>query len=261
MKRQKLIVPISVITRYWRFAALVILFAGSLGGILSLDAVAQDADYHLFADTREFLLIPHFFDVVSNLPFLVVGAMGLRFCLNAKRGETAGGWVVLFVGISLVSIGSSYYHWNPNNDSLLWDRLPMTIGFMGLFVALIDEYIGKRIALLLIAPAITLGLASVLYWYWSDDLRLYFWVQLLPLLTIPAVMILFRSNYTHQWLLFIALFWYVLAKLAEFYDNPIFLCANGLVSGHTLKHLMAATSCYCILIMLQRRGRRNKGLR
>lgn len=257
MKTQRLIVPISLITRYWRFVVLVILFTGSLGGILSLGAIAQDTDYHLFADTREFLLIPHFFDVVSNLPFLVVGAMGLRFCLNAKRGEAAGGWVVLFVGVTLVSVGSSYYHWNPNNDSLLWDRLPMTLGFMGLFVALIGEYIGKKIASLLIVPAITLGLTSVIYWHWSDDLRLYFWVQLLPVLAIPAMIILFRSSYTHQWLLLIALLWYVLAKLAEFYDNQIFFSASGLVSGHTIKHLMAAASCYCILIMLQRRGRRN----
>ncbi len=153
----------------------------------------------------------------------------------------------------MVSVGSAYYHWNPTNASLVWDRLPMTIGFMGLFVTLLGEYVGNRLATLLLVPAVVLGLATVLYWHWTDDLRPYYWVQLLPLLTIPAVMRLFRGGYSHQWLLLVALGWYVLAKVTEWYDLAIFRHTQELVSGHSIKHLLAAAGCYSILLMLQQR--------
>lgn len=232
---------------------LVILVLGSLLWMLSLEPIAQNTGYHSFSDTRMFIGIPNCFDVVSNLPFLLIGVLGLRFCLRKKQGAVRSAWSVFFVGVGLVSIGSAYYHWNPTNESLVWDRLPMTIGFMGLFVAMLGEYVGKRLATLLLAPAVVLGLATVLYWHWTDDLRPYYWVQLIPLLTIPAVMILFRSGYSHQWLLLVALGWYVLAKVTESYDLAIFRNTQELLSGHSIKHLLAAGGCYSILLMLQRR--------
>jgi hypothetical protein len=79
------------------------------------------------------------------------------------------------------------------------------------------------------------------------------WVQLAPLLVIPAVMILFRGGYTHRWLLPLALGWYVLAKAAEAGDAVIFHATGGLVSGHPVKHLLAAAGCYTVLVMLQKR--------
>jgi hypothetical protein len=126
---------------------------------------------------------------------------------------------------------------------------------MGLFVALLGEYLRNRIAALLLLPAMALGLASVVYWHFSDDLRPYYWVQLVPLLTIPAVMVLFRSRYSHQWLLLVALGWYVLAKFTESHDVAIFRGTQELISGHSLKHLLAAAGCYSILVMLRRRKR------
>ncbi len=237
----------------WRHAVLAVLVLGSLFWVLSLAPIAQDLAYHAFVDTREFAGIPNFLDIISNLPFLLVGVLGLSFCLRAEPGPVRRAWIVLFTGIASVSIGSAWYHWHPTNESLVWDRLPMTIAFMGLLVALLGEYVSKRLAAVLLVPAILLGMASVLYWNWTDDLRPYIWVQLIPLLTLPAVMILFRNGYTHQWLLLVALGWYVLAKAAELNDLAIYNGTQGIVSGHTLKHLLAAAACYCILLMLQRR--------
>jgi len=157
------------------------------------------------------------------------------------------------VGVGLVSIGSAYYHWIPTNESLVWDRLPMTIGFMGLFAALLGEYVGNRLATLLLVPALALGIATVVYWHWTDDLRPYYWVQLIPLLSVQAVMILFRCSYSHQWFLLVAIGFYMLAKVAELYDLAIFRGSQELVSGHSIKHLLAAAGCYSILLMLQRR--------
>jgi hypothetical protein len=161
----------------------------------------------------------------------------------------------LFLGVGLVAVGSAYYHWNPNNESLVWDRLPMTIGFMGLFAALLGEYLGNRVAAFLLIPAVALGLATVVYWHFSDDLRPYVWVQFIPLLTILAVLALFRSGYSHQWLLLVALGWYALAKLTESHDLAIFRSTYDFISGHSLKHLLAGAGCYSILVMLRRRRR------
>ena len=253
MEISKPILPSTIRAPLWRYAALVLIILGSLLWILSLDPIAQNTAYHAFADTREWIGIPNFFDVITNLPFLIVGLVGFRFCLRAQEGAIRRAWIVLFFGVGLVSVGSAYYHWNPNNATLVWDRLPMTIGFMGLFVALLGEYLGSRVSAVLLIPAVVLGLATVVYWHFTDDLRPYFWVQLVPLLTIPAVMILFRSGYSHQWLLLLALGLYVLAKVAESYDMAIFQNTQELLSGHSVKHLLAAAGCYSILVMLQRR--------
>lgn len=260
MNSSKCIRPPVTGTFSWRHVILLILVFGSLFWLLSLDPIAQNTRYHSFADTRKIIGIPNGFNVVSNLPFLAIGILGLRFCIQKDLGAVRLAWTVLFVGVGLVSVGSAYYHMNPTNESLVWDRLLMTIGFMGLFVALLGEYVNNRLATLSLVPAVLIGLASVLYWQWTDDLRPYLWVQLVPLLTIPAVITLFKGEYSHQWLLLAALGWYILAKVAEFYDLLIFRNTQELVSGHSIKHLLAAASCYSILLMLKKRKGNGRSL-
>ncbi len=240
----------------WRYVLLIVLVFGSLGSLLTLEPIGQDVSYHDFADTRVFFGIPNFLDVVSNLPFLIVGFLGLRlFSGSSELGEMSNAWALLFIGVGLVSVGSAYYHWNPNNATLVWDRLPMTLGFMSLFAALLGEYLNSRVGKILLWPLVLIGLASVLHWHWADDLRMYIWVQFFPLLVVPLLMWLFKSTYTHNWLILIALGWYLLAKVAEFYDSPILETTAGVVSGHTLKHLFAAAGAYSFYLMLSRRKR------
>lgn len=240
-------------TDRWRLAVLLTLVFGSLLALLGLDPIPQDIAYHAFADTRPFFGIPNGFDVLSNLPFLAVGFLGLRCCMRRQADAVRRAWIVLFAGVTLVSAGSAYYHWHPNNDTLVWDRLPMTIGFMGLFVALLGEYVDRRAVRYLLVPAVLVGVTSVGYWHWTDDLRPYVWVQFMPLLVVPALLILYQSGYSHQWLLLVALGWYLLAKAAEFYDPDIFRITQGLISGHTIKHLLAAAGSYSMVVMLQNR--------
>lgn len=253
MDREALTLKAILSGDFWRYIILMIVILGSLFWILSLEPISQNTAYHSFADTREFFGIPNFLDVVTNLPFLIVGISGISFCWLMQGEGIRSSWIVFFTGVGLVGIGSAYYHLSPDNDSLVWDRLPMTIGFMGLFVALLGEYLGNRIAVLLLYPAVGLGLATVAYWHFTDDLRPYYWVQLVPLITIPTVMILFRSKNSHQWLLLVGLGWYALAKLAESYDMVLFLGTEELLSGHSMKHLFAAAGIYSVLVMLQRR--------
>ena len=240
----------------WRYGALLAVVFGTLTWLLSLDPIRQDTDYHLFADTRSFAGIPNFLNVISNLPFLIVGLLGLR--VRRCHGlHAAGAWSVLFFGVALVSGGSAFYHWNPTNESLIWDRVPMAAVFMGLFVALLGEYLDARLtATFPLGCAILVGLASVVYWFLADDLRPYGWVQLMPLLTIPVLMLLFQTSYTHSWLFLLALSFYAGAKIAEFLDEEIFSNTRELLSGHTLKHLLAAACCCTVLLMLRQRTKR-----
>jgi hypothetical protein len=237
----------------WRHLLTAGILVVSLTVVLSLPSFGQDAKYHGFADRRVFLGIPNFLDVASNLAFFAVGIAGLRLCLEKHRRGAAKGWIVLFAGVTLVGFGSAYYHWAPSNATLVWDRLPMTVAFMGLFVALLGEHISDRLGAALLVPALLVGVSSVVYWHASGDLRFYVLVQLLPLLLIPVLIVLYRTGYSHRWLPLVALGWYALAKVAEANDLEIFTASGNLVSGHTMKHLLSAAGCATLLVMLGRR--------
>jgi hypothetical protein len=237
----------------WRHILLLLIVFGTLAFILSMPAIVQNPAYHQFSDRREFLGIPNFFDVVSNVPFLLVGVAGVIHCRKSNLMSFPPAWLSFFAGVAVVSFGSGYYHWNPDSDALLWDRLPMTIAFMGLFVALLTEYMAVRLGKVILLPALLLGLTSVLYWHRFDDLRLYFWIQLIPLLTVPVVMVLFRPRYSHQWMLLGALGCYIMAKVAEIYDREIFIFIQQVTGGHSIKHLLAALGCFTLLMMLKKR--------
>ena len=233
---------------------LVTIFAVvSLAATLLLEPIPQDLSYHAFADTRTMFGIPNALDVLSNIPFLIVGAYSLACLFRMDAAAWHPAWAVLFVGVFLVGFGSSFYHLAPDNSTLVWDRLPMTIGFMGLFVAVLSEFSAAKLGYGFLTVAVLTGASSVLYWAVTDDLRFYAWVQFMPLVTVIILLIAYGSRYTHSWLLGLALSMYVAAKLAEHFDHAIFNALAQSVSGHTLKHLFAASGCYAVLLFLLRR--------
>jgi hypothetical protein len=225
---------------------MAIVTAASLLGLLLLPPILQDQEYHQFADQRAFLGIPNFWNVTSNLPFIAVGAAGLwRF----HKDPTT---FVLFAGILLTGFGSSYYHWNPNDGTLFWDRLPMTLCFMAILATAVEERVNARAGAVLLWPLLAIGVFSLLLWHWTDDLRLYIWVQFFPCLALPILFVWCPPKYTgtSYWVIAAAL--YALAKLLEFYDQAVF-SAGSILSGHTLKHLAAAAACFAVLRYFQTR--------
>jgi len=229
-----------------RVIALLILMLATLAGLLLLPPIAQSQGYHDFADQRTFIGIPHFWNVVSNLPFVAIGAAGLW---QFRRDPAV---VVLFLGILLTGFGSTYYHLDPNDRTLFWDRLPMAITFMAILAVAIEERVDAKAGAILLWPLIALGVFSLLLWRWTGDLRLYGWVQFFPCLAVPLLFFLFAPKYsgTSYWLIAAAL--YVLAKVFEFNDDAIFSVGSAL-SGHTLKHLFATAACFAILRYFQMR--------
>ena len=232
----------------------ILILAILLGSLVSIVLFApreQMLSYHNFADTRTLFSIPNFNGVISNLSFLLVGVYGLIVCLTVRPGKLRPAWLFLFAGVTLVGVGSAYYHWNPNNDSLVWDRLPMTVGFMGLLAALVGEYADQRIGRTLLLPMVLFGVVSVAYWRLTGDLRIYIWVQAFPLIILMFLPAFYRSGHSHQWFLLIALGFYGLAKVSELFDADIFEMSGNIVSGHTLKHLLSAAGCFFIAEMLR----------
>jgi hypothetical protein len=218
----------------------------SLAGLLLLPPIPQDQNYHHFADQRSLLGVPNFWNVVSNLPFIAVGVAGFwRF----HRDPTT---IVLFVGILLTGFGSSYYHLNPNDITLFWDRLPMTLCFAAILAAVVEERVNARTGTTLLWPLLAIGIFSLLLWRWTGDLRLYVWAQFFPFLALLLILSWFPPKYTGTIYWVVAAMLYTLAKLFEFYDEAIY-SAGSLLSGHTLKHFVAAAACFAVLRLFQTR--------
>jgi cytochrome bd-type quinol oxidase subunit 2 len=222
----------------------------------------QPQSYHHFADQRSWFGVPNFGDVASNALFLVSGLWVLVFlCRESSQKrfiDPRERWPYLFIslGLFLTAFGSAYYHLAPDNARLVWDRLPMTIVFMPLVAAQIQERVSVKLGLWLLPVLIVIGIASVLQWRWSElhgsgDLRFYAAVQLYALLALLAALLL-PARYDRSSDLFVVVGLYVLAKICEAADRQIFALGN-LVSGHTLKHLAAGAAGLWILRMLQKR--------
>lgn len=242
--------------------------AASVITLLFLSPIGQDQAYHLFADTRNCLEIPNCLNVLSNLPLLLVGLLGMRWSITAHHSspfkQLQPLYLLLFSGALLTALGSGYYHLNPTNSTLFWDRLPMTITFMSFFAILLGEFCSIQLGRKSLVPLLVLGIYSVVYWHFTEmggegDLRLYALVQFLPALLLPVFLLFLNSEHGYvrgYWLL--ALF-YCLAKIAEYYDLWLYQLPY-IISGHTLKHLFVACGLWCLLESYRAAGRVTKNI-
>ena len=244
----------------------ILLLGVGLGVIVAaalVDPVAQDPLYHVFADQRPMFGIPNFLNVMSNLPFLIVGILGWRIISSDAETVTPTtrlAWIIFFFGIALTAFGSGYFHLEPNNDSLVWDRIPMTIGFMSLVSIIICEYFSPQLGKKLLLPLLFVGIGSVVYWAHTEslgagDLRPYAIVQFLPMLLIPLTIIFYKARSDLGRYIWWMIGFYFAAKVAEQLDDHLYAVGNAM-SGHTLKHLLASLAPASLLYaLMQRRGR------
>jgi hypothetical protein len=238
---------VSLINRNIRLAIIAIVFLAAIVIIAQLSPIPQDHAFHNFADNTARAGIPNFWNVVSNLGFLIVGLLGFLIALRASSpfGMKVT-YLVLTLSVVLTGIGSAYYHLQPNNDRLVFDRIPMTFVFMAFLSAAISQAISRTWGLILLLPLICLGGCSVVWWHYTEtlgsgDLRFYGLVQFLPMLVVPLIFILFPSKENRKiwpqfgWIIG----WYTIAKILEQLDREI-LQFSQFISGHSLKHITAS---------------------
>lgn len=228
---------------------------------LILPAMEQPASYHNFADQRMCGRVPHALNVLSNLPFLIVGVLGLSlFRAQARTSVSTPSslWAyrVLFAGVALTAFGSGYYHSNPSHATLVWDRLPMAIGFSGLVAGTLADRGARYVGPLLVALMVV-SVGSVFYWSGTGNLVPYLVMQGAFVAAALAATALVPSSYTHAGWVYGALAVYALAIVCERFDWEIFLFLRGTVSGHTIKHLVAAAAIGILYVMLRTRRPRS----
>lgn len=224
---------------------------------LLLNPIPQPQAYHNFADQRSWFGMPNSWNVLSNIPFALAGIWGLFLLFSHGRvhfidNRERWPWIAVSIGLILIAVGSSYYHLAPDNSRLVWDRLPMTIVFMSIVVALLCERINLLLGLCLWPVLLGIGLYSALHWQITDDLRFYIGVQIFTIVVI-LIMLLTPSAYTRSWDLLIVAMLYGFAILFDQFDHQVNMFNKGFISGHTLKHLAAALAGIWLLRMVAKR--------
>ncbi len=239
-----------------------------LAGVLGLYALAlavfgpmrQDPAYHLFADLRTCLgLIPRAGDVLTNLAILAAAGYGLalrpRMNVTADERPAAD---LLIAGAFLTAVGSAYYHWDPRNSTLVWDRLPMMLAMPPILVLVLADRVNPAFARRALVPLTAFAVASVLWWMGSErlgyeDVRLYLMVRVLLAAAILLLIVFRRSRYTGSGWLVGALVGEAAMTTFERLDHPVFALTGGLASGHNLKHLTVGIALVCVFNWLVRR--------
>lgn len=229
--------------------------------VFLMPPMSQDVLYHQFADQRMLLGVPHLLNVLSNLPFLIVGYLGYNLVSVKKEVALVSRiqyvYRLFFLSVFWVGLGSSYYHLSPDNSTLLWDRLPMVVAFMSFFTIVLAEYVNEKMAARLFLPLLMAGVVSVFYWYWSEmngqgDLRMYIIIQFLPIIIMPLIFLLNASRFNKTHFFWLVLACYGAAKGLELMDESVFEL-TALVSGHSLKHLLSALGPFMFYLALKKR--------
>jgi predicted membrane channel-forming protein YqfA (hemolysin III family) len=240
------------------------------GGMLLLlhGPIAQPAHYNDFADQSVLFGIPHAADVLSNIGFAVVAMWGwIR--LRPKRDHVSlrRGWCgyhLFLIGLLLTAVGSAYYHLAPDNQRQVWDRMGISLACVGVLAAVRAETRPDTHASRYAAVLSFLAIASVAWWHYTDspqrpgDLRPYVLLQTLPLVLVPLWQAIYRAPHRDRAWFGVAVLLYVLAKLAELWDQEL-LATLGWISGHTLKHLLAAAAAGVVVGRLTQRLREPSG--
>jgi len=245
-------------SRSMKLKILQALTVAILAAVFFLEPVAQDVGYHQFADVYTKIGISNAWNVLSNIFFVLAGIGGLIFSgrlLSEKyRATGKASILIFFIGLILTGFGSAYYHVSPNNETLLWDRLPMTLSFMAFFSFILSFHLNQKLGAVALWPLLLTGMSSVFYWSYTEtmgfgDLRFYAAVQFLPIILIPLILLLFPATDYQQKYVWLILILYITAKLTENFDADIFHILG--VSGHTIKHVIAAFSGVVFLLAVR----------
>ena len=259
-----------------KVALFLLVVAAAAAFVYTRPPIAQLESNHTFADARTMYRVRNAVNVGSNVLYMLVGFLGLRFLGRGPTLDPEGSfrpgahtafesyrerpaYAMFFASVIVVALGSAFYHLAPSSQRLFWDRLPTAMALMALFTTVFAERISIYWSRILLLPLVFAGVASVVAWRLSEqrggsDLRAYLFVQGLAMIGIPLMMLLFRSRYSHGWMILFSLALFGAAKALAQLDAAVFAASGGVVSGHSLGHVAAALGAYVPVSMLKRRG-------
>ena len=234
-----------MLTQSRREWLLALVSLAAIVATLFFPPIPQDPAYHAFVDRRTIAGVPNFWNVVSNVGYLIVGLYGLAQVGRLASRVLRPAYVTFCIAVTLVAFGSSWYHYAPSTESLVWDRLPMAAGFMALLSLVLGERLSWKLSKVLLWPLVIIGVASVVYWAWTEkqgagDLRPYGLVQFLPVVLMPLLLLLCPGSRRSAMWLWYTFAGYVVAKIAEQLDAPIYNLLG--MSGHSIKHFVSAVA-------------------
>jgi len=210
---------------------------------------------HGFADQRVLWGIPCALDVLSNLPFAAAGVWGMLRLQSVERGALDGasraGAFVFFAGLVFTASGSTLYHLLPDDAGLLWDRLGMVLPFAGLLGLAAAGRVSHRAGWSALGAILLAGPAAVLWWSHTGNLLPWAVVQLGGMLVVLVLAALPRRAGALPVHLGAVLAMYALAKLFEAADHAVFDATAQWVSGHSLKHVLAAGAAWPVLMAVE----------
>lgn len=235
--------------------------AGLLLGVAALLALAlfgpvlpASAHQHTLADQRALWGIPCALDVLSNLPFAIAGLWGLvalrRVAPGMLDAPSRALASLFFAGLVCTAAGSALYHWQPQDAGLLWDRLGMVLPFAGLLGLAAASRVSARAGAAAAGTVLLAGPLAVLWWSHSGNLLPWAVVQLGGMLVVLALACLPRRDGALGLHLGAVMALYALAKLFEAADHAVFEATGQAVSGHSLKHVLAAAAAWPVLAAL-----------
>lgn len=225
-------------------------------------AVPGHLHSHGFADPRPWLGIPCAMDVLSNLGFALMGVWGLaclaRGAVRGADGVPRAAWprdavacaALFFGGLVLTSAGSAWYHWQPDDAGLVWDRAAMAVAFAGMLGLAAGSRISGRAALVLAGFSLAAGLVAVVVWHTGGNLLPWIVLQFGGMALVLGLACLRAQPGALSLPLAVVIVIYALAKLLELADHEVFAATAGWVSGHSLKHLVASFAAVPVLYAL-----------
>ncbi len=225
----------------WIFIALALF---GLVFFLSIAPIYDRPDANVYADQRMFFGIPNFFLALPGLIFIILGSLGFWKLWPQRKTFLRAVWMIFFIASIGIGLGSGYYHLDPSDQRLFWDRLSISTAFMALLAGVISERISLNTAKKVAPFLILFGMGSIFYWGWSGDIRFYSLIQYFSIIALPLLCFCFPMK-DDKYIYGVVIF-YVLAKLIEMVDGQIFSLTHQMISGLTLKQLCGAVGVYFV---------------
>jgi hypothetical protein len=218
--------------------------------------LTQAPHIHDYADQRAWLGLPCALDVLSNLPFALFGFWGLRVlgrvpaaALDRTQRALAA---LFFVGLVLTALASGWYHWRADDAGLFIDRLGMSFAFAGLLGLAVAGHISARAGAGLAPVVLFWGVLGAWVCWKLGNLLPWALLQGAGLVLLLLLSALRPRGLAVSWWHVIAI--YAVAKLCELADHVIYEGTAQLISGHSLKHLVASFAAWPVISALQQLG-------